>query len=79
MIFLILRYKLLKSARRCASSKLMEYAATKGKPICAVGELPETYIILIHRENDRQRSLLNHTVLQTFMHNFFDVSDKNAF
>ena len=67
-------YKLLRRARKCAASQLISYTANnKGKPTCAIENLPEKYIILIHRENDRQRSLLNHTILQRFVSKYFEV------
>lgn len=67
-------HKLLKRARKCAASQLISYTANnKGKATCAIENLPEKYIILIHRESDRQRSLLNHTILQSFVGKYFDV------
>ena len=67
-------YTLLKRARRCAALQLISYTVSgQGKLQCAVDKLPEKYIILIHRENDRQRTLLNHTSLQMFISNYFEV------
>lgn len=64
---------LLRESRRCVVKKLTDYAMHKAKPVCAVGYIPESYILLITRDRDRQRSLLNFTALQTFFDQYFDV------
>jgi hypothetical protein len=66
-------YPLLREGRRCAAKQIIHYAVHKSKPVCAVGNIPESYIILMPRERDRQRSLLNYTALQTFMERYFEV------
>jgi len=45
----------------------------KAKPVCALGNTLEKYILFIPREGERQRSLLNYTHMINFMKTYFDV------
>ena len=66
-------YGLLASSRNCVTKKLAEYQPKPESLKCSAVDLPEKYILVITREGERGRTLLNSSKLISFLQDSFEV------
>ena len=66
-------YELIKGAKMCIFRDLMKYKEPETTKKCEPKVLPEKYILVITREGERGRTLLNSSVMIDFLKSSFDL------